>query len=153
MAKDEVQSDTNEVSFSRGSKGYFTGDLHIARIQYSQDDSPHFICAIIDQGPLLTERRALNERRRALQESAAALQQRNEELRQSENRLAAIINSSLDAIICVDSNQRISVFNPPAAALLHFPSEHALNTALGRCLPDAIAALAATQVWSPALPG
>ncbi len=152
-AKRNGTCDLSEVVFSRGSKGRFTGDLHIARIQYSQDETTHFICAIIDQGPLLTERRALNERRRALQESAAALQQRNEELRLSENRLAAIINSSLDAIICVDSEQRITVFNPAAATLFRCPPDQALKSPLDRFLPDAITAIAATQVSTHALLG
>ena len=65
---------------------------------------------MIDQGPLLAERQAL-------QHSAITLQQRNEQIRASEKRLEAIINSALDAIICVDQHQRITVFNPTAAAL------------------------------------
>ena len=153
-AKIRGHSDTNEVVFSSGLEARFTGDLHIARIQYSHDrDLTHFVCAVIDQGPLLTERRALQERRRALQESALALQQRNEELRLSENRLAAIINSSLDAIICVDGEQRITVFNPAAAALFQCPPEQALKTSLGRFLPESIGAIAATRVSSQAILG
>jgi len=153
-AKIHGHSDTNEVVFSSGLEARFTGDLHIARIQYSQDrDLTHFICAVIDQGPLLTERRALQERRRALQESALALQQRNEELRLSENRLAAIINSSLDAIICVDEEQRITVFNPAAAALFQCPPEQALKTSLGRFLPESIEAIAATRLSTQATLG
>ncbi|MCZ8253197.1 MAG: ATP-binding protein [Hylemonella sp.] len=153
-AKLQGHSDTTEVVFSSGLEARFTGDLHIARIQYSHDrDLTHFICAVIDQGPLLTERRALQERRRALQESALALQQRNEELRLSENRLAAIINSSLDAIICVDGEQRITVFNPAAAALFQCPPEQALKTSLGRFLPESIGAIAATRVSSQAILG
>ena len=153
-AKLKGYSDTTEVVFSSGLESRFTGDLHIARIQYSQHkDLTHFICAVIDQGPLLTERRALQERRRALQESALALQQRNEELRLSEHRLAAIINSSLDAIICVDGEQRITVFNPAAATLFACPSEQALNTSLARFLPEAIEAIAATAVSTQAALG
>lgn len=152
-AKLNGTSEATEVVFSRGSEGRFTGDLHMARIQYSQDEQTHFICAIIDQGPLLTERRALQERRRALQESAAALQQRNEELRLSENRLAAIINSSLDAIICVDNDQRISVFNPAAATLFGCPPEQALGSSLDRFLPDAMPSITATQPSTQALLG
>lgn len=153
-AKLNGHSDTNEVVFSSGLEARFTGDLHIARIQYSHDrDLTHFICAVIDQGPLLTERRALQERRRALQESALALQQRNEELRLSENRLAAIINSSLDAIICVDGDQRITVFNPAAAALFQCPPEQALKTSLGRFLPESIGTIAATRVSTQATLG
>lgn len=153
-AKLHGHSDTNEVVFSSGLEARFTGDLHIARIQYSQQkDLTHFICAVIDQGPLLTERRALQERRRALQESALALQQRNEELRLSENRLAAIINSSLDAILCVDDEQRITVFNPAAAALFQCPPAQALHTPLARFLPEAIADIAATRVSTQAALG
>jgi two-component system cell cycle sensor histidine kinase/response regulator CckA len=153
-AKLNGHSDTNEVVFSSGLEARFTGDLHIARIQYSHDrDLTHFICAVIDQGPLLTERRALQERRRALQESALALQQRNEELRLSENRLAAIINSSLDAILCVDNEQRITVFNPAAAALFQCPPEQALKTSLGRFLPESIGTIAATRVSAQATLG
>ncbi len=154
-AKLKGHSDTTEVVFSSGREARFTGDLHIARIQYSSQkkDLTHFICAVIDQGPLLTERRALQERRRALQESALALQQRNEELRLSENRLGAIINSSLDAIICVDGEQRITVFNPAAAALFACPPEQALKTPLARFLPESIEAIAATPLSTQAVLG
>lgn len=58
-AKSLGTSETTEVVFSCGSSGIFTGDLHIARIENSQDELAHFICALIDQGPLLTQRRAL----------------------------------------------------------------------------------------------
>jgi len=137
-------SEVTEVVFLRGSEGTLTGDLHMARIEYAKDDEmAHFICAVIDQGPLLAERHAL-------QESAEALRQRNEELRFSENRMAAIINSSLDAIICVDAGQHISVFNPAAAALFRCPAEQALSTSLARFLPEAMDAIAATQVSSHA---
>ncbi|MEA3394361.1 MAG: ATP-binding protein [Pseudomonadota bacterium] len=141
-ARRNGNSEVTEVVFLRGSEGTLTGDLHMARIEYSQDDEmAHFICAVIDQGPLLAERHAL-------QESAEALRQRNEALHLSENRMAAIINSSLDAIICVDADQRISVFNPAAAALFQCPAMEAMNSSLARFLPDAMPAIAATQVSS-----
>lgn len=126
--------ETTEVVFSRGSSGVFTGDLHIARIESFQDDLAQFICAVIDQSPLLTQRQAL-------QVSAAELQQRNEELQLSKNRLASIINSSLDAIICIDQNYLITIFNPTAAALFQCPSSQALGSQLTRFLPDAVQTL------------
>lgn len=133
-AKTTGSSETTEVVFSCGSSGVFTGDLHIARIENSQDELAHFICAIIDQSPLLAQRHAL-------QTSAAALQERNQELQLSQNRLASIINSSLDAIICIDQAQRITIFNPTAAALFQCPSSQALGSQLARFLPDAVQAL------------
>ena len=133
-AKEAGTSETTEVVFSSGSRGLFTGDLHIARIENEQDELAHFICAIIDQSPLLAQRHAL-------QASAAALQERNEELQLSQDRLAAIINSSLDAIICIDPAQRITIFNPTAAALFQCSSSQALGCQLTRFLPDAGRAL------------
>jgi signal transduction histidine kinase/CheY-like chemotaxis protein len=128
-AKERGTSEVSEVVFLAGSDGTFTGDLHMARIENPQDELAHFICAIIDQGPLLAQRHAL-------QKSATVLQQRNEDLLLSENRMAAIINSSLDAILCIDEQQSITVFNPAATALFECPLEHALGSRLGRFLPQ-----------------
>ena len=128
-AKSHRTSEVSEIAFLAGSGGSFTGDLHIARIENPQDELAHFICAIIDQGPLLAQRQAL-------QQSAAVLRQRNEDLLVSENRMAAIINSSLDAILCIDDQQCITVFNPAATALFQCPAEQALGSALFKFLPD-----------------
>ncbi|MBP9059466.1 MAG: response regulator [Rhodoferax sp.] len=138
-AKASGTSETTEVVFSCGSSGIFTGDLHIARIENSQDDLAHFICALIDQGPLLAQRHAL-------QISAAELQERNEELQLSKDRLASIINSSLDAIICVDQDHRITIFNPTAAELFQCASAQALGSQLERFLPDAVQTLSNAQL-------
>ncbi len=133
-AKQAGTSEVSEVVFLSGSRGTFTGDLHMARIENPQDELAHFICAIIDQGPLLAQRHALLE-------SASVLRQRNEDLLLSENRMAAIINSSLDAILCIDENHCITVFNPAATALFECPSEEALGSHLERFLPDVEKAL------------
>jgi len=127
-AKTSGTSEVSEVAFLAGSEGTFTGDLHIARIENPQDELAHFICAIIDQGPLLAQRQAL-------QESASVLRQRNEDLLVSENRMAAIINSSLDAILCIDEDQRITVFNPAATLLLACPAPQALGSPLAKFFP------------------
>jgi len=133
----------NELRFDGASNGIITGDLHISRIDSNQEERTTFICAIIDQGPLLTQRSAL-------QASADTLQQRNTELLQSKTHLAAIINSSLDAIICVDRLQRIIVFNPTAATLFRCPPEQALGRSLVEFLPDAVRALSYSDITSHA---
>ncbi|MDR7308703.1 signal transduction histidine kinase/CheY-like chemotaxis protein [Rhodoferax saidenbachensis] len=145
-AKQEGTSEVNEVAFLAGSRGSFTGDLHIARIENPLDELAHFICAVIDQGPLLTQRHAL-------QESAAVLRQRNEDLLLSENRMAAIINSSLDAILCIDEKQCITVFNPAATALFECPADQAFGAQLGHFLPDVELALSAGNVPAQAMLG
>ena len=145
-AKSHGTSEVSEVEFLAGSNGSFTGDLHIARIENPQDELAHFICAIIDQGPLLAQRQAL-------QQSAAVLRQRNEDLLLSENRMAAIINSSLDAILCIDDQQCITVFNPAATALFQCPAEQALGSPLSRFLPDVDAVLRGRHIDEPSRAG
>jgi two-component system, cell cycle sensor histidine kinase and response regulator CckA len=145
-AKTRGTSEISEVVFFAGSKGTFTGDLHIARIENPLNEMAHFICAIIDQGPLLAQRHAL-------QESATSLQQRNEDLLLSETRMAAIINSSLDAIVCIDEKHRITVFNPAATALFQCPPEQALGSSLGRFLPEVEKALEAERLPSHSMLG
>lgn len=145
-AKTHGTSEVSEIAFLAGSGGTFTGDLHIARIENPQDELAHFICALIDQGPLLAQREAL-------QQSASVLRQRNEDLLDSENRMAAIINSSLDAILCIDDAHCITVFNPAATALFHCPPDRALGSPLELFLPDVDAALRGGKLPSQALLG
>jgi PAS domain S-box-containing protein len=143
LAKEQGSYELDELEFSGGSNGPFTGDLHIAHIDDPLSDLPRFICAIIDQGPLLAQRRAL-------QLSTQALQEGNEQLLQSKTRLAAIINSSLDAILCVDKDHRIIVFNPTAATVFQCATDQALGRPLTDFLPDAAHALSYGDITSHA---
>nr|WP_325343862.1 ATP-binding protein [Xylophilus sp.] len=148
-ARSQGRGEATEVVFAIGPRQALMGDLLIARIETPQDDMEpllQYICAVIDQGPLLAERRALME-------SAAALQQRNEQLHASERRLEAVINSALDAIICVDQHQRITVFNPTASALFQCVASEALGSRLERFLPEAAQALAFAQLTTQAVLG
>jgi two-component system cell cycle sensor histidine kinase/response regulator CckA len=125
----------SELEFLAGSNGLLTGDLHIARIENAHGHGFSFICALIDQGPLLAQRRAL-------QSSAQALQERNEELWKSQARLSAIIDSSLDAIVCVSTPSTRS----PSLTRRQRPcscvrSSEALTQPLSRFLPEADQAL------------
>ncbi len=143
LAEEQGAYELDELEFLAGSNGLFTGDLHISRIDDNHDDTPIFICAVIDQGPLLAQRQAL-------QISSQALQERNEQLLQSQTRLAAIIDSSLDAIVCVDQNHRVIVFNPTAATLFQCPKDQALGRNLTEFLPDAQQALSYVDIASHA---
>lgn len=145
-ARIDGHCEATEVVFTIGQDGAMSGDLHIARLESASDAVAQYICAVVDQGPLLAERRAL-------QLSASSLRQRNEQLRSSESRLEAIINSALDAIICVDKDQYITVFNPTAAVLFQCPSSQALGSLLTRFFPDAGHALALNQISTQAFLG
>ena len=142
-------AEATEVVFHISEGRHITGDLHIARIESrSEQDAPltQFLCAVIDQGPLLAERQAL-------QRSAQELQERNVQLHTSERRLEAVINSALDAIICVDQHERITVFNPTAAMLFQCATSDALGSPLSRFLPEAQQVLAFAQLTTQAALG
>lgn len=129
-ARHNGRSEVHEVLFTVAESQTMRGDLHIACIEIPQREGPasaQFMCAVVDQGPLLAERQALQER--------------NTQLHASERRLEAVINTSLDAIICVDSQRRITVFNPTAATLFLCPMDEALDSPLERFLPEAAHAL------------
>ncbi|MBY0408685.1 MAG: response regulator [Burkholderiaceae bacterium] len=149
QAQKTGHSEVQEIVFLIHDRLRITGDLHIASIEAPQEAGPplpQFLCAVIDQGPLLAERKAL-------QQSAAALQERNGQIYASEKRLEAIINSALDAIVCVDQHQRITVFNPTAAALFQCSAGDALGSRLDRFFPEAAQALAFAQLTTQAMLG
>ena len=79
-AKLQGRCEVPEVVLLAGVGASLAGDLHIARIDNPQDELAHFICAFVDQGPLLAQRLAL-------QEKTLQLQRRNEEIQQIEAQL------------------------------------------------------------------
>jgi PAS domain S-box-containing protein len=141
-ARELGRSEAHEVSFEITDQHLLRGDLHVACIAIPQQSGPpvaQYLCAVVDQGPLLAER--------------LALQQRNRQLFVSERRLESVINSALDAIICLDQDQRITVFNPTAAALFLCPPHDALGSPLERFLPDAAQALSFAPLTTQAVLG
>ena len=141
-ARHQGHSEVHEVVFNIADGRSMQGDLHIACIEIPQRDGPssaQFMCAVVDQGPLLAERQTLQER--------------NAQLHASERRLEAVINTSMDAIICVDSQRRITVFNPTAATLFLCPVKDALGSQLERFLPDAAKALELAPLTTQAVLG
>ena len=60
----------------------------------------------------------------------------NEALVRSESRLNSILESAMDAIITVDENQDIVLFNAAAEALFGCPRGQAIGTSLNRFIPE-----------------
>src|SRR5213594_1382709 len=64
-------------------------------------------------------------------------QQRTEAaLRDSQTRLAGVIDSAMDAIITVDSDQRILVFNRAAEKMFRCLAAEAIGQSLERFIPE-----------------
>jgi len=64
------------------------------------------------------------------------LKRAEEALRRSQEQLAGILNSAMDAIITVNSEQQIVLFNSAAEHMFRFPAADALGQPLDRFLPE-----------------
>lgn len=60
-----------------------------------------------------------------------------EALRASEARLEGLVNSALDAVIAIDADQRIILFNPAAERMFGCRASDALGAAIDRFIPEA----------------
>ena len=62
--------------------------------------------------------------------------QAQDALRQSEVRFGGVVNSAMDAIISVDSDQRVVMFNPAAEKMFGYPAREVIGQKLERFLPS-----------------
>ena len=60
----------------------------------------------------------------------------HERLRESQERLSGVIESAMDAIIAIDEQQRIVLFNSAAERMFGCAAENALQTAIDRFIPE-----------------
>jgi len=97
--------------------------------QFKRKDGSCFaaevIATMMPDGNLLGMVRDITERKQA-----------DEKLRKSQEQLAGVIDSAMDAIITVDQEQRIVLFNAAAERAFLFPAEDAIGQPLDRFIPE-----------------
>ena len=64
------------------------------------------------------------------------LKRAEEALRESEHRLTGLVTTAMDAIVSVDGNQRITLFNQAAEHMFGCPADQAIGQTLDRFIPD-----------------
>lgn len=60
----------------------------------------------------------------------------DEKLRESQAKLASVVNSAMDAMISLDEDQRIILFNPAAELMFGCPAAEAMGQPLDRFIPE-----------------
>ena len=86
---------------------------------------------------VLIYRRTISPLRSNLTESLAIIerQQADQTLRESERRFVDIIDLAMDAIVTVDHDQRIVIFNSAAEEMFRCPAAEAIGSSLERFIP------------------
>jgi len=74
-------------------------------------------------------------------------------LERSESRLATIIESAMDAVICLDAQHRISVFNAAAEAMFGYSAKSMLGQSLDVLVPEELRAAHPRHIESFAATG
>jgi len=112
----------------RTNKGYFRGELTLVHKDGTKFPGEVSTAVFKDsQGKEQTSMviRDITERAQA-----------EEMLRESQLRLAGIIDSAMDAILTLDANQNIILFNPAAEQLFRCPAKEAIGQPLDRFIPE-----------------
>ncbi len=76
----------------------------------------------------------------ATEQAYASLQTQAERLRESERRLRTVLASAMDAIIAVDGEHRVILFNDAAARMFGYQKNRAMGQSLLQFLPDGMPA-------------
>ncbi len=96
--------------------------------------------AVLDTKPMPAKRRDMSILKIFGARAGAELARQRAEaaLRQSEERLARILESAMDAIVTIGSDQRITLFNNAAEQVFRCPAAEAVDQPLDRFLSDSL---------------
>ncbi len=91
--------------------------------------------------------RSVAAKRSARRQAEIAARRRAEAmLAECRQRLAGIVDSAMDAIVGIDNEQRIVLFNPAAEEMFGYPAQRILGRPLGALIPCAFRAMHAEHV-------
>ncbi|MDS4071149.1 MAG: sigma 54-interacting transcriptional regulator, partial [Candidatus Competibacter sp.] len=120
--------------------------------------------AVMHDQPMLKEFRGMALLRIFAARARVELERKRAEqaLRKSEERLASVLASAMDAIVTIDAGQRITLFNPAAEKIFRcratqvvgqpfepFLSKRFGNLLKGYCLAVQPATVSSRQLWAP----
>jgi len=104
-----------ELINRRKDGSHYTEEMTITPLKNAQGEVAHFIAIKQDISERVNVEHALHD---------------------SRARLSGIIDSAMDAIVTLDANQRIILFNPAAEKMFRCPADEALGQPLDRFIPE-----------------
>ena len=107
-------------AFQKGEQEFFTREIDLGKTIYEQK-----ICYSSESNLIRIFNYDVTERRHM-----------EKALRESEMRLARILDSAMDAIITIDKEQRITLFNSAAETVFGCPASEAIGQSFDRFLSD-----------------
>jgi PAS domain S-box-containing protein len=124
--REEVE---NALADARQKRKPFIAEFRVVRV----DGATRWVAS---RGEFDKEGRAGARRMRGMAVDVTERKVTEERLKESQNRLESIVQSAMDAVIAVDDDQRIVVFNAAAEKMFGCPEQDAIGTLIDRFIPE-----------------
>jgi PAS domain S-box-containing protein len=124
--REEVE---NALADARQRRKPFIAEFRVVRV----DGATRWVAS---RGEFDKEGRAGARRMRGMAVDVTERKGTEERLKESQNRLESIVQSAMDAVIAIDDDQRIVVFNAAAEKMFGCPEQDAIGTSIDRFIPE-----------------
>jgi PAS domain S-box-containing protein len=127
--RDDQELVRNAVADARSSRKPYAAEFRVVRV----DGGVRWVTAT---GNFYYGANGDPERMLGLVVDITERKQVDQKLHESEDRFAGIVNSAMDAIIVIDDQQRIIVFNAAAEKMFGCPAQDAIGNSIERFIPQ-----------------
>jgi len=124
--REEVE---NALTDARQRRKPFIAEFRVVRV----DGATRWIAS---RGEFDSEGRAGARRMRGMAVDITERKVIQERLKESQRRLESIVQSAMDAVIAIDDDRRIVVFNAAAEKMFGCPEQDAIGTSIDRFIPE-----------------
>ncbi len=113
-------------------KALENGTMQDLELELARTDGPHWVRSF---GEVVRDSHGLVTHLRGTAQDITSRKRAEIKLRESQSRLAAIVDSAMDAIVAVDGEQHILLFNASAEMMFGCQAEEAIGSSMERFIP------------------
>ena len=139
-----VHEDDRELVWKSISAARKNRQPYIAEFRVHRDDGT--TCWITARGKFYYASNGDAERMLGIAVDITDRKEMEQRLHQSQERLGAVVQSAMDAILAVDEKHRIVLFNPAAEKMFGCTTEEAMGTNVWRFLPEGLSSQRSKQI-------